>query len=146
MAKTLQDFVTDANKLSNSYGDDGQWDISNLLLERDYNSMMKAKTLNYILKRIDNQKIIQTRNANKAILPDVYNGDKIQFVDAYNRDIIKFRNKLAHVKNINTTTPALIREIDGKTYYCDKEFCAMIREKLIKYNRWLTSIYDEIAQ
>ena len=146
MSKALKDFVTEANKLLDSYGDDGQWDISNLLAERDFNSMMKAKTLNYVLKSINNPRIIQACNQNKTILPAAYNGDKICFVKAYNHDIIVFRNKLAHVKNINTTNPALIGEVDGKKYYCDKEFCAMMRDSLIKYEKWLTSIYNTITQ
>jgi len=145
MSKTIQNYLKDVNKLSTAYADDGNWDISCLLLERDFNSMMKAKTLNYVLKSIDNGRIVQACNQNKALLPEVYNENSICFVEAYNRDILMFRNKLAHVKYTNTTTPALIGEINGKTYYCNKEFCAMMRDVLIKYGKWLTSIYNEIA-
>lgn len=144
MRKALQDYSKDVNGLQTKYNEAGNWDINALLLENNFNSMMKAKTLNYVLKH--NQKLIEVRNDARDLLPNIYNEEKIQFVEAYKRDILDFRNKLAHVKNIGAKLPVLIGEIGGEIYYCDKEFCSKMRKSLINYGNWLSRIAEDMSR
>lgn len=145
MVKVLEEYVSGVGEKLKRYSADGKWDISKLLDERDFNSNMKARTLNYILKNSKNPKIVQACEKNKGLLPEIYDSETIRFVDAFTNDISQFRNKLAHVKDINTTTPLYIGNVNGKDYYCDGEFCAMMRNSLIKYGKWLKSLYSDLS-
>ncbi len=141
----LQKSVETASELVGKYGDINEWNISDVLQERDFNSMMKAKTLNHILNLSTNERINSTVDSCKDTLPQAFKGRKAVFVSAYDDEVIKFRNQLAHVKNLYAKTPVFIGRINGTDYYCDAGFCSMIRSKLIEYGDWFKMLYNSLA-
>lgn len=141
----LSKSVETASGLADKYGNLDEWEISDVLQERDFNSMMKAKTLNYVLAISSNVTIKSLVETCKGDLPQAFNGGKTVFVKAYDDEIIKFRNILAHVKNLNAKTPVYIGNIEGVEYFCNTEFCSMIRSRLIKYGDWFNKLYKTLA-
>lgn len=138
--------VNDTIAMAEKYPQDGDWDISDVLFENDFNSMMRAKLLNFIFNLKSNQIIQNAIDSCKDSLPQAFNKNKSVFVSAYDNEILKFRNKLAHVKNLNAKTPAFIGNINGIDYYCDESFCSTIRASLIRYSEWFNSLYDRITK
>ena len=138
--------VSDTTAMANKYPQDGEWDILEVLSENDFNSMMRAKLLNYIFNLKSNHKIQSAISCCKDSLPQAFSKTKSIFVSAYDNEILKFRNKLAHVKNLNATTPVFIGKINGVDYYCDESFCSSIRASLIRYNDWFSFLYDRITE
>lgn len=69
-------------------------------------------------------------------------------IDLVNKEhnIIVFRNKLAHVKQLNAKRPVLIGTINGTEHKCDSQFCSMMRETLIRYGHWFDEIYDRLEK
>ena len=64
---------------------------------------------------------------------------------AYNDDIIKYRNALAHVKNTpSIDSKVIIGEVDGQPIQFDQELCDQLRKKLINYESVLNDMYEYI--
>lgn len=63
----------------------------------------------------------------------------------WNKNIV-FRNKLAHVKQLNAENPVFIGKINGIEHRCDSQFCAMMRERLIRYGHWFNEVYDKLEK
>ena len=138
----------DANALSGKYSEEGQWELSDLLEEHEFTSMMRARLVNKILK-LDNQQIQRIVTDCQDLLPEAFTGHdhrSIQFAKAYEDNIIRFRNKLAHVKHINAEHPVFIGTVNGKDYSCNSQFCSMMRESLIRFGRWFNTIYDKFEK
>jgi hypothetical protein len=136
--------VETASTLAEKYkGIDG-WEISDVLSERDFNSMMKAKTLNTILN-YNNARIKKAVDSCKDALPQAFRDNKAAFVAVYDNEVIKFRNKLAHVKKLNAKTPVFIGKINDVDYYCDADFCSMIRSRLIQYGDWFNKLFESLV-
>lgn len=145
--KLLQSKAEEIAELAAKYSADGEWSISDLLTEHEFNSMMRARLVNKIVNMQGNAHISRAVSQCTGILPEAFptTGGKALFADAYDRNVIRFRNKLAHVKQLNAENPVVIGVINGTEYKCDAAFCAMIRETLIRYGNWFDAINDELV-
>jgi len=123
------------------YSSEVEWRISDILGENEFTSMMRAKLLNYILN-MNSDLIHRVNEQGQQVLPELYTGKKVKFVAQYDKEILWFRNCLAHVKKLNAGAEILIAERDGKRYFCNEEFCSMMRVKLIQYRDWFNTVYD----
>ena len=142
--KLLTKRVDDITSLANTYKYNGEWKISDVIAENDFSSMMKAKLLNYIFNLDSNGAVTKVIADCKSFLPQAFGEKKVKFVSAYDDEILKFRNKLAHVKKLNAESPIFIGTINGVDYHCDADFCSMLRASLIKYGDWFRIVYDSI--
>lgn len=144
----LKKKVDDASKLLEKFSDSGDWEISDLLEENEFTSMMRARLVNKVLGLKSNQQIQELVASCYNLLPELFaaSSGKFQFAKAYEDNIIVFRNKLAHVKQINAQNPVFIGTINGIEYRCDSQFCAMMRETLIRYGRWFNALYDKLEK
>lgn len=138
--------ANDMTALSAKYSQNGAWTISDVISENDFGSMMKAKLLNQIFNLKSNDRIARALDNCKDSLPHAFGDKKIKFVHTYDNEILKFRNKLAHVKHLNAETPVFIGNINGKDYYCNTDFCFDIRAALIKYGDWFNAVYNSIVK
>lgn len=144
----LKKRLEDATAFSNKYPNGGVWELSDLLEEHEFTSMMRARLVNKILGLKDNRQIQDIVQECHDILPEAFiapNG-KFQFAKAYEDNVIVFRNKLAHVKQLNAKNPVLIGAINGIEYRCDSQFCTTMRESLIRYGRWFNTVYEKLEK
>lgn len=147
-SKLLNEKADNATKMLEAFPDGGDWELSDLVKEHEFSSMLKARLVNKILGLSTNQQIKELVASCQDILPELFavpNG-KIQFARAYEENIIVFRNKLAHVKQLNAENPVFIGKINGIEHRCDSQFCAMMRERLIRYGRWFNEVYDKLEK
>lgn len=138
----------DATKLLKKFPDSGDWEISDLLDEHEFTSMMRARLVNRVLNLKSNQQIQDLTSPCHTKLPEIFtakNG-KYQFAKAYEDNVIVFRNKLAHVKQLHADYPVYLGEVNGTEYRCDSPFCAMMRETLIRYSSWFDSVYEKLER
>ncbi len=142
--KLFEQKCEDINKLKDKYGKDKEWCISEVIKERDFDSMMKSKLINYLCNNSNNEKIVNAVRNCRHLLERIYENDKIKFTYNYEKDIIVYRNKLAHVKTLNASKPVLIGTINGTKCYCDSEFCSSMRATLIEYKNWFNALYNSI--
>lgn len=142
LLKKKADNVT---KLVERFPEDGEWAIVDVLEEHDFSSMMRARLVNKILGLEGNRQIQELVDSCRDILPEIFAAPsgKLQFAKAYEESIIVFRNKLAHVKQLNAKKPVLIGTIRGTEYKCDSQFCTMMRETLIRYGHWFNLVYEK---
>lgn len=147
-SKLLQPKAKELADLAAKYSADGDWAISDLLAEHEFNSMMRARLVNKIVNMKGNTRISQAVSQCTNILPEAFpsTGGKAVFADSYDKNVIRFRNKLAHVKQLNAQNPVVIGEINGVEYRCDATFCAMIRETLIRYGKWFNMLNDKLVE
>lgn len=147
-SKLLQPKAKEIADLAAKYSADGDWAMSDLLAEHEFNSMMRARLVNKIVNMRGNPQISQAVGQCADILPEAFpttNGNAL-FADAYDKNVIRFRNKLAHAKQLNARNPILIGIINGIEYKCDAPFCAMIRETLIRYGKWFDALNEKLAE
>ena len=146
--RLLQPKAKQIEALAAKYPESGDWAISDLLAEHEFNSMMRAKLVNKIVNMRENTQIAKAVSECADILPEAFPtaDGKSLFADAYNKNVIVFRNKLAHVKQLNAQNPVLIGEINGVEYKCDAPFCAMIRATLIQYGHWFDNFNKKLAE
>jgi hypothetical protein len=144
----LQNKATQITKLTTKYSDENEWALSDLLNEHEFNSLMRARLVNKVLGKGENQTIRDAVSRCNDKIPEEFltSTGKIAFADAYDKKVIVFRNKLAHVKRLNAQNPVPIGTIDGVEHRCDSEFCSMMRERLIRYRCWLEAIYESLEQ
>ena len=111
--KILEDNIKTAKKLETKYTNINKENINNLLSERDFSAMRKARLLSWCIesnKELKNKlqttfkENLQLNNGNE------YN----KFFEQYNNDIIKYRNALAHVKNSPIDSTQIIGKVDGE--------------------------------
>ncbi len=140
--------VDDAKELFEKYPDNCGWEISDLLAENEFTSMMRARLLNRVLGMKSNQQIQEVVAACRDTLPEIFSttNGKFQFAKAYEDNVIVFRNKLAHVKQLNAEPPVFIGTVNGTEYRCDSNFCTMMRNTLIRYGYWLNEVYDKLEK
>lgn len=147
--KLLAAAASDAADLVQKYPEQSDtWALSDLLSEHNFTSMMRARLVNKVLSMRDNHAISQVVDQCFDILPEVFRetDKKALFANAYEQNIIMFRNKLAHVKQLNAESPVLIGNICGIEYRCDGAFCSMMRDRLIRYGNWFNAINDCIEK
>lgn len=146
--KLLTENAASARKLLEKYSADDNWMISNLMEEHAFTSMMKTRLLNKVLCMKENKRIQESIKACQDILPAVFdaNGQIVNYVKEYEDKVLVFRNKLAHVKQINAEHPVLIGTVNGVEYKCDSSFCSMIRDTLIRYGKWFDALYDKLEK
>ena len=117
--------------------------INNLLSERDFSAMRKARLLSWCIesnKELKNKlqttfkENLQLNNGNE------YN----KFFEQYNNDIIKYRNALAHVKNSPIDSTQIIGKVDGEDIIFDQNLCNKLRKKLLNYEKVLNNLYEYI--
>lgn len=144
----LKKKINDAGELLERFSDGRDWDLSDLLREHEFTSMMKARLVNKIFGLSSNPQIQELVVSCRDILPELFAepSGKFQFAKAYEDNIIVFRNKLAHVKQLNAKRPVLIGTINGTEHKCDSQFCSMMRETLIRYGHWFDEIYDRLEK
>ena len=144
----LEKKVDDASNLLKKFPENGEWEISDLFEEHEFNSMMRARLINKILGLESNQQLQDLIKSCYDVLPEIFDSGswKLQFVKAYDDNVIKFRNKLAHVKQFNAKHPVLIGTINGTEYRCDAQFCTMMRDTLIRYGNWFDAVYDKLEK
>ena len=71
--------------------------------------------------------------------------EKINFFKLYDKDIIKYRNALAHVKTSpEMDSNVIIGEIDGEVIQFDRQLCDELRLRLLRYERALDEMYTYI--
>ena len=130
--------------LLKKYTDYSNWTISDVIEEDEFTSMMKARLMNKVLCIKDNAQIQKSFLACQYILPEALDAakQKFCFVKAYNDNVLAFRNKLAHVKQLNAIPPVLIGTVNGVEYKCDSSFCSMMRDTLIRYGKWFNALYE----
>lgn len=145
--KLLKKKSDEIASLAAKYAEGSDWAISDLLTEHEFTSMMRAKLVNKIVNMRENAQIAKAVSECADILPEAFPtaDGKSLFAEAYNKNVIVFRNKLAHVKQLNAQNPVLIGEINGVEYKCDAPFCAMIRATLIQYGRWFDLFCEKLS-
>jgi len=140
----LKDRGDTMNKLMSKYDVNAKWEISDLLEEREFASMMKARLLNKLLN-IDNATIKSLAEVCEQVIPEACNDSKIDFFSTYNERVLQFRNALAHVKsNSEIVGPVFIKTINGKDYYCNQEFCYEIRNSLINFSKLFSEVKNKL--
>ncbi len=146
--KLLAEAAEKAKELAEKYAVQSEWALSDLLAENEFTSMMRAKLVNKMLGLKGNEQIVKIVAQNKELLPEAFSSKDGRpiFANAYETNVIVFRNKLAHVKQLNAEHPVLIGKICGKEYYCDSAFCTSIRQTLIRYKQWFDEVYDSIEK
>ncbi|WP_444645259.1 hypothetical protein ACRQU7_08715 [Caproiciproducens sp. R1] len=142
----LKNKSDDTIAFATKYQNDGDWSISDVISENDFTSMMKAKLINHILNIKSNSFISTAVNSCHDDFPEIFDNEKIKFVSKYDDDILKFRNKLAHVKQLNAESPVYIGKVNGIDYRCNEEFCSLLRSSLIKYGDWFKAIFFNVSQ
>ena len=132
--KILEDNIKTAKKLETKYTNINKENINNLLSERDFSAMRKARLLSWCIesnKELKNKlqttfkENLQLNNGNE------YN----KFFEQYNNDIIKYRNALAHVKNSPIDSTQIIGKVDGEDIIFDQNLCNKLRKKLLNYEK-----------
>lgn len=128
----------------NKYQSHIEWNISELLKERDFDSSCKAR-LSLKLFKILQRKYKDNCICNK--LDNYMNKESENFSQSYNSNILEYRNKLAHMKiNKDATGPVFIGNINGQDRICDESFCNEIRSNLISFNDFFNNVYTEIEK
>ena len=145
---TCKELLGDRRKtieeLHNKYSGETEWSFSDLLQEREFTSMMKARLLNKFFN-LDNETIKSLKSVFDDHIPNAYKDDKCIFYNYYNERILTFRNALAHIKNGDSSSGSVfIKRIGDQDYYCDTAFCSMIRTDLISLNSFFRNIYSII--
>jgi hypothetical protein len=142
----LENQLKSSQKLLDSFPLEDEWSYEKLFENHSFSSIMMARLLNRIINIKGNDTVESVARNGITILPDLYSNDKVHFVENYTRDILYFRNQLAHVKAIDSEHPPIICERDGIVYKCDEIFCDMMRKSLIKYGAWLKALCQAIEK
>lgn len=146
--KLLKAKADNAKALFDKYSDAYSWELSNLLEEHEFTSIMRARLVNKIFGRLGNKKIIELSEGCHSILPEIYSEDTgaFQFAKAYDENVLSFRNMLAHAKQLESGASAVIGTIKGIEYRCDTVFCTNMRKTLIRYGQWFDKIYEKLKE
>lgn len=142
--KILEGNIKTAKKLDDKYPQINATNIDNLLNERDFSAIRQARLLSWCIESNDVLKMKLQKDFKKVLQ---LNDDEVQakFFELYNKDIIKYRNALAHVKNTpSTDSEVIIGEIDGQPIQFDRELCDQLRKKLLKYEIVLDNLYEYV--
>ncbi len=144
-SELLRDKKHTTDTLLEKYSLAADWKLSDILEEREFTSMMKARLLNKLLN-LPNENIRSSITDFDDTLPEINKDGHINFYSLYNDKIIQFRNALAHVKSTNQSAggPIFIKKVGDKEYYCDSEFCMEIRSSLINFAEFFTALYKTL--
>ena len=127
------------------HSDKENLNISDLFSQRDFTAAMRAKLLN---------KIMQSKNPELSSLISLYFShfimekpeDKIKFYANYEKDILSFRNALAHVNMDSKTEGDIFIGVNNVDYNCDDEFCSIIRKNLLMYRKFFASLCNNLRE
>lgn len=144
--KILKDNQEIAEKLVKKYSVINADNISELLSERDFSAYRQARLLGWCINSN-----IELKNGLNNIFAEYFNdaGDgDIPFFENYKRDIIDYRNTLAHVKDSPDGMGEFYigKDADGNSVKFDEELCSKIRKKLILYETVLDKMYQYIEE
>ncbi|WP_346871243.1 hypothetical protein [Clostridium sp. UBA5119] len=125
-------------KFINKYSQDGVIEVSELLDEREFTSDMKARLFNkFINLNVD------ISNKMKEEYIRVTNDTECRFKDNYDKNILWYRNKLAHVKkNTFSAGELFIGTVSNEKICFNSELCSKIRKYLIQYETIFDNIYN----
>lgn len=141
--KILKSNIKTAEKLKNKYTNITKENIDDLLNERDFSAMRKARLLSWCIESNE-----ELKNKLQTFFKEslqLHNDDEsIKFFDQYNNDIIKYRNALAHVKNSPLDSTQIIGKVNGDEIIFDQNLCDELRKKLLNYEKILNNMYDYI--
>ncbi len=144
--KILDDNKKTAEKLVKNYSIINAKNIDQLLNERDFSAYRQARLLGWCINSNIELKRVFKDIFSKHLKIDTGEGD-IPFFENYKKDIISFRNALAHVKDApDGMGECYIGEIDGKSVKFDEELCNKIRGNLIIYESILDEMYQYIEE
>lgn len=144
--KILADNKKTAEKLVENYSIINAENIDQLLNERDFSAYRQARLLGWCINSNMELKNVFKDIFRKYLRIDIGEGD-IPFFEYYMKDIINYRNALAHVKVApDGMGECYIGEIDGKSVKFDEELCSKIRASLISYESILDDMYQYIEE
>lgn len=105
-----------------------------------FDSSKKARLLNKIMSL--NEKCCKEL---KEICKNLLDS-KENFYQNYEKEIIKYRNALAHAKKTETENDIYIGKHNGRNIEFNKELCDQIRKNLIKYRNMFKELYEYIEE
>ena len=137
--KILEDNEKAAKKLIEKYDNISKDNIEQLLEERDFTAYRQARLLNWCISSNDSlEKMYKEAYRKFQQLPEASS-----FFVQYKKDVINYRNALAHVKNHpDSNGDVYVGEINGRSVVFDQELCNKLRKTLIVYER----LFDEMQQ
>lgn len=137
--RLLKDKRNTYKKFIEKYSDEEKISLSGLLDEREFTSDMKSRLFNKIIS-LDTE----ITNLMQEEYVKIFNDDQ-SFKENYDKDILWYRNKLAHVKkNKSQTGQLFIGEIKGEPIVFDGKLCSTMRKNLIQYEKLFDNIYNSI--
>ena len=141
--KILENNKKEAEKLCLKYTQINSENIDELLNDQSMSAYRQARLLSWCIEANEDIKRVYYKILSKY---DMYDDNQTnKFFSMYKKDIINYRNILAHVKRSSEEEGAYyIGEIDGKDIVFNKELCDKLRNTLIKYEKILDELFDEI--
>ncbi|MBQ2901302.1 MAG: hypothetical protein IJE49_05585 [Agathobacter sp.] len=135
-----------AEKLLQKYSKVDASNIDELLNERDFSAIRQARLLNWCINANEDLKMLIEPIYIKYIKNSPVE-ENIPFFETYKKDIIDYRNALAHVKNAPEVDGEFyIGEIDGENVKFDASLCNILRGRLITYSSLLDEIYQTLEE
>ena len=146
MKKLLKDSVKTAEKMVSKYSKIDSDNIDELLDEREFSAIKQARLLSWCIESDEELQFEYLKMMQKNRLLDV-SDEAEKFYDMYVKDIIKYRNALAHVKNgSGEVDRVIIGEIDGQQVEFTNELCDSLRKKMLSYDQLFKELYDYIQK
>ena len=144
--KILKDNSKCASKLCKKYIEINDKNIDELLNERDFSAYRRARLLSWCIDANSDLNEQLRKIMEKYIdIPD--SGKKVNFFELYHRDVIIYRNALAHVKNApEKETSCFVVEIAGDIIVFNRELCDKLRKTLLSYEKILDEMFDYIER
>jgi|GEM_PF-964938 len=133
------------NRLVEKYSDEKVMQVDKLLDEREFTAEKAVRLLNKIMQS-KNPNINRVRQSCLSKLNINEDGGDFKLYSEYKKDILDYRNKLAHVKlEADVSGIVCIGEVNGEVHNCDETFCDMIRKNLLKFRVFFNCLYDEFS-
>ncbi len=132
--RLLENAKRDSDEKYEKYINDTNMIIYEVIEDKIFDSSKKARLLNKIMEL--NEKCCKELN---EIFNQLSEG-KEHFYEKYEKEIIKYRNALAHAKKTENENDIYIGKCDKENIIFSKGLCDKIRKDLIKYY----NIFDEL--
>lgn len=134
-----------SDKLKERYVSIDGENIESLLGERDFSAARQVRVLNKCIE-LDSGLREKLSEALKKHLHLENGEEKETFFNLYNKDIINYRNALAHVKTeISIEDKDVAVEINGETVIFNQELCNNLRRNLLNYKNILDDINEYVV-
>lgn len=142
--KILLDNKNSAEKLCAKYEVINSTNIDELLNQRELTAYRQARLLSWCIDANDEMKENLYNIIGKHALPEELSQAN-SFFELYRKNIITYRNALAHIKNSPEGEGTYyIGEIEGEQVPFDKQLCDKLRNTLIRYENILNEMYSYI--